>query len=210
LAVFITIEGLDGSGKTTQVKLLLEYLDQNHIPYIYTREPGGTDLAEKIRTLLLSPEQRGMSVVTEALLYAAARADHVQRVIRPALADGKHVICDRFVDSSIVYQGYAGGLPPDFVRQVNEMATGLLKPHRTIVLDVTAEAAQGRRKASGALDRMEEKDAAFHELVRDGYLELAKSEPRRVKVVDASQPADRVHQQVCKLVDEVLSRRGVR
>jgi dTMP kinase len=207
LAVFISIEGLDGSGKTTQIQMVLNYLRKQGVNYIYTREPGGTPLAEKIRQILLDPDNRGMSVISEALLYAAARADHVQHVIRPALDAGKHVICDRYVDSSLVYQGYAGGLPVEYVQQINEMATGNLKPHRTIILDVTATVAQERRKAARALDRMEEKDVWFHEQVREGYLDLVKGEPRRIKVVDASQSVEVVQARLRTLIDEILPRR---
>lgn len=206
LAVFITIEGLDGSGKTTQMEMLLDHLQQRGVEYLYTREPGGTELAEKIRNLVLDPANRGMSVISEAFLYAAARADHVQNVIRPALASGKVVICDRYTDSSLVYQGYAGGLPLEFVQQINEMATGALKAHRTIVLDLSAAVAQERRRAAGELDRMEEKETFFHEQVREGYLDLAKAEPRRIKIVDASQPAAHVQSDLRRLVEEVLPR----
>lgn len=210
MAVFITIEGLDGSGKTSQIQMMLEYLQGQGLDHIYTREPGGTPLAEKIRDLLLDPANRRMSVISEALLYAAARADHVQHVIRPALDAGKHVICDRYVDSSLVYQSYAGGLPIEYVRQINQMATGDLKPHRTIILDVTAEVARDRRRAAGALDRMEEKDVWFHERVREGYLDLVNEEPRRLKLVDASQPFEIVQSRLRALIDEILPRSSSR
>lgn len=203
LAVFITFEGVDGAGKSTQLKLLMEYLQERGVEYIFTREPGGTPLAERIREVLLDPAHTGMSVITEAYLYAASRADHVSQVVRPALQSGKVVICDRYVDSSMVYQGFAGGMPLDFLSQINEMATGSLKPHRTIVLDLTPEVARERRGA----DRMEQKSEWFHRQVREGYLELAKAEPRRVKLVDASGTVEAVQAEVRKLVDEVLPRR---
>lgn len=206
LSVFISFEGVDGAGKSTQLKLLLEYLQEKAIPHIFTREPGGTKVAERIREVLLDPELQGMSVITEAFLFAAGRADHVNTVIRPALVEGKVVVCDRYVDSSMVYQGYAGGLPMDFLSHINEMATGSLKPHRTIVLDLTPAAARERRAALGD-DRMEQKDEWFHQQVREGYLELAKAEPRRVKLVDASGTAEAVQAQVRSLVEEILPRR---
>jgi dTMP kinase len=206
LAVFITLEGVDGAGKSTQVRLLLQYLDEKGISYLYTREPGGTPLAERIRELLLDPAYQGMSVITEAYLYAAARADHVNQVIRPALMEGRVVICDRYVDASMVYQGYAGGMPMDLLSKINEMATGALKPHRTIILDVPPEVARLRR-GDRADDRMEQKGDWFQEQVREGYLELAKAEPRRVKIVDASRGIDEVQAEIRRLVDEVLPRR---
>jgi dTMP kinase len=209
VSVFISFEGVDGAGKSTQLKLLLEYLNEKGVDYLFTREPGGTPLAEKIREILLDPANTGMSVITEAFLFAAGRADHVNNVIRPALLAGKVVISDRYVDASMVYQGVAGGLPLEFLSQINEMATGALKPHRTIVLDLSAEAAAARKAGTGLdSDRMEQKDMWFHEQVRQGYLDLAKAEPRRVKLVDASGSVEEVQTQIRKLVDEVLPRRS--
>jgi dTMP kinase len=205
MAVFITFEGLDGAGKGTQLKLLLEYLDQKGVPYVFTREPGGTPLAERIREVLLDPAHSGMNVITEAFLFAAGRADHVNTVIRPALQAGKVVICDRYVDSSLVYQGLAGGLPLEFLMQINEMATGGLKPHRTIMLDLPLAVARDRLAKEA--DRIEQKDDWYHEQVRAGYLELAKADPRRIKIVDASGSVESVQAQIRKLVDEVLPRR---
>lgn len=206
MAVFISFEGVDGAGKSTQLKLLLEYLTQQGVDFVFTREPGGTPLAEQIRRLLLDPAHSEMSVITEAFLFAAGRADHVNQVIRPALLAGKVVICDRFVDASLVYQGSAGGLPVDFLTQINEMATGALKPHRTIVLDLAPEVAAERRRAT-ADDRIEQKELWYHEQVRQGYLDLAQAEPRRVKVIDASGSVDEVQKQIRRLVDELLPRR---
>lgn len=208
MSVFITFEGVDGSGKSTQLRLLLQYLSVRGVPHLFTREPGGTPIAEQIREVLLSPRNRGMSVITEALLFAAGRAEHVSRTIRPALQEGKVVICDRYVDSSLVYQGVAGGLPLEFLEHINQMATGALRPHRTIVLDLAPEVAIARRTATG-VDRIEEKDIEYHELVRQGYLDLARAEPRRVRVVDASRSVDEVQAEIRALVDEVLPRRFV-
>jgi dTMP kinase len=206
VSVFIVLEGVDGSGKSTQLQLLLQYLQERKVEFVFTREPGGTPLAERIRELVLSPEYQDLSVVTESLLFAAARADHVQRVIRPALEARKVVISDRFVDASLVYQAYAGGLPVEFVAQINEMATGALKPHRTIVLDLPWSVAV-QRMSGTSRDRIEQKDEWFHEQVREGYHQLAKDEPRRVKLVDASGTPEEVHAQVRRLVEEILPRR---
>lgn len=206
MSVFITFEGVDGAGKSTQLRLLLDYLAQKDIEFVFTREPGGTALSERIRDILLDPVHSGMSVITEALLFAASRAELVTNVIRPALMDRRVVICDRYVDSSMVYQGFAGGLPLEFLSHINEMATGTLKPHRTIVLDLAPEVARERKAESGT-DRMEEKDEWFHLQVREGYRELAKAEPRRVKMVDAGGSVEEVQSQIRRLVDEVLPRR---
>jgi dTMP kinase len=206
LAVFISFEGVDGAGKGTQLKLLLEYLEEKGVPYVFTREPGGTPLAERIRETVLDPAYKGMSVITEAFLFAASRADHVANVIRPALQAGKNVICDRYVDSSMVFQAFAGGLPPEFVAQINEMATGGLKPHRTIMLDVPTGVARERLN-SRELDRIEQQNDFYHQQVREGYLELAKAEPRRFKIVDATRDVNTVQAQVRQLVDEILPRR---
>ncbi|MFO7273448.1 MAG: dTMP kinase [Bacillota bacterium] len=204
MSVFISFEGVDGSGKSTQIQLLLQYLDERGVPYVFTREPGGTPIAEQIRRILLDPANREMSVITEALLFAAGRADHVSRIIRPALEAGKVVICDRFVDSSLVYQGAAGGLPIEFLVSINQMATGALRPHRTILLDVDPEVGLARL---GGVDRIEGKSLEYHRLVREAYLELARSEPRRVKVVDASRSVEEVQKDIRRLVEEVLPRR---
>lgn len=205
MSVFIAFEGVDGAGKSTQLKLLFQYLNERGIEYIFTREPGGTPLAEEIRNLVLSPAYQDVSVVTEAFLFAAGRADHVQRVIRPALAEKKVVISDRYVDASLVYQGFAGGLPVEFVAQINDMATGSLKPHRTIVLDLPWAIAKERMGPDR--DRIEQKAQWFHEQVREGYRELAEAEPRRIKLVDASGTPEQIHEQVRRLVDEILPRR---
>lgn len=204
MALFLSFEGVDGSGKSTQLQLLLEYLTARGIDFIFTREPGGTPLAEKIRDLLLDPANAGMSIITEALLFAASRTEHVNQVIRPALEAGKVVICDRFVDSSLVYQGLAGGLPLEFVKQINEMATGALWPHRTIILDIDPHLALQRK--GGIEDRIEQKALWYHQQVREGYRELAKANPRRIKVVDASGSVEEVQREIRSLVDEVLPR----
>lgn len=209
LATFITLEGGDGTGKSTQFNLLVEHLQDQGLDFVHAREPGGTHVSEQVRQVLLDPANQ-MGVITEALLYSAARAELVSRVIRPALDRGQLVLLDRYVDSSLVYQAYAGGLPAQWVQQINEMATGGLRPHRTILLDLPVEEAM-RRKASqtgaSGLDRMEGRQVAYHKLVREGYLELVNQEPRRMKVVDASGSVDEVQQRIRKLVSEVLPRR---
>lgn len=180
---FITIEGGDGAGKTTQVSLLCEYLAQRGVSYTLVREPGGTAVGEAVRNILLEPGP-SLHVMTEALLYAASRAELVARVIRPALAAGRVVICDRYVDSSLAYQGVAGGLGVETVRELNRLATGGLEPGLTLLLDLPAAAAAARR-GHRAADRMEGKGAAFLEQVQEGYRELAAAEPDRIRVIAA-------------------------
>lgn len=201
---FITFEGVDGSGKTTQVRLLRQFLDQQGVEYVFTREPGGTDLGEQIRRILLDPAHRDMGVETEALLYAASRAQLTRQVIRPALDAGKTVLCDRFVDSSLCYQGFGGGLDLDFVRDLNHRATEGLKPDLTLLFDMPPDDAAQRRRR-GSEDRMERKDLAFHERVREGYLTLARQEPDRIRIVDAMASVEQVQRVVRKLVAQALN-----
>lgn len=206
MPVFISLEGVDGSGKSTQFRLLTEYLQEQGCDFVATREPGGTPLGEKIRQILLDPANT-MTVHTEAFLYASARAELVTGVIQPALQAGHNVVSDRYVDSSLAYQGYGRGLPPEFVLAINEMATGALKPHRTIVLDLPVEEAMRRRAAAGEQDRLERLDPEFFDRVRDGYRELAEAEPGRVKVVDAARPIDAVQADIRRLVEGIWPRR---
>lgn len=192
---FVTFEGPDGCGKSTQAKLLFEHLVAKGYRAVYTREPGGTRISEVIRGLVLDPANREMADRTEVLLYAASRAQHVEEFIRPALSDDKTVICDRFVDSSLVYQGF--GLLDDVaaVRAVNDFATAGLKPDLTILLDVdpgVGLARVGRRGRGeqpgqdgdlGGVDRIERRLEEYHQRVRAGYLALAQDEPDRIKVI---------------------------
>ncbi|MGE5589115.1 MAG: dTMP kinase [Bacillota bacterium] len=200
---FITFEGVDGSGKTTQIKLLRQFLDELGVPYEFTREPGGTPMGEQVRRILLDPAHRDMGIETEALLYAASRAQLSRQVLHPALDAGQTVLCDRFVDSSLAYQAFGGGLDLDFVRSINNRATGGLRPDLTILFDMPpGEAAERRRR--GTEDRMERKDLAFHERVRDGYLTLARQEPDRMRIVDASGSVEQVQRVVRRLVVQAL------
>lgn len=206
--LFITLEGIDGSGKSTQIQLLLDFLDKKGIPYVYTREPGGTPMAEQIRRMILSAENREMEAITEVLLFAAARAENVAKVIRPALAAGKHVICDRYIDSSLVYQGGAGKVPEDVVFQINRLATGDLMPDLTILYDLPAEAAlvrRVRRQAQKADDRIEAKGLAFQQKVREGYLALAERFPQRFVCIDATQSVEAMHVQTRQVVWERIT-----
>lgn len=200
--IFITFEGLDHTGKSTQWRLLGEYLRQERYDVIMTMEPGGSELGQGIRTLLLDPRYRGMDALTEALLLVADRHHHVEQVIRPALDEGKVVLCDRYVDSTVAYQGYGGGLPLDLCDHLNNVATGGLLPDLTILLDTGSIAPLGM--GDHPPDRMEERDAAFRRRVRDGYLALARTYPERIHVVNATGSPTEVHAAVVAEVRRLL------
>ncbi len=189
--LFITFEGGEGSGKSTQLRLLARRLEGAGLPVRMLREPGGTAAGEAIRHILLDPDHAGLDARAELLLYEAARAQLVAEVIEPALAAGEIVLCDRFFDSSTAYQAYGRGLPLEEVRALNAAATGGLAPDRTLVLDVDPALGIERATASGA-DRLEAEDRAFHERVRAGFLAVAEAEPVRVVVLSAAGTVDDV------------------
>lgn len=203
LSLFITFEGPDGSGKTTQVRLLVEYLQARGIAVICTREPGGTEISEQIRQVILSTRNRAMQSQAEVLLFSAARAQIVAELIRPALAAGKIVICDRYADSTMAYQGYGLGLDLDALRAITRFATGGLVPDLTFYVDVPVEVGLARRQR-GETNRLDQKDIAYHTRVRNGYLELAKAEPQRFVVVDGTRTIDQVHQEIRARILQVL------
>jgi len=192
VVVFVTFEGPDWSGKSTQAALLADRVRADGHEVIATREPGGTPLGEAIRDLVLHGVE--MSPWAEAALFASARAEHVAALIRPALERGAWVVCDRYVDSSIVYQGIARGLGADRVLALNEAVTGGLLPSLTFVLQL--DAASARERCSGELDRIERESDEFRQVVAAGYLELARLYPDRVVSLDATEPADRLAEQV--------------
>jgi dTMP kinase len=202
--IFITFEGGEGTGKTTQIANLAKAFERSGRRVVVTREPGGSHIANRIRSLLLDPKMEGLVPLAELFLYEASRAQHVRDVIRPALAVGQVVICDRFADSSIVYQGAARGLEARAVKRLNEMATGGLKPHLTFLLDLDPRIGLARVGARGILDRMEKEKLAFHRAVRAGYLALAKRERKRIRVIDASRSRDHVHEQIMEIVEPLL------
>ena len=177
---FITIEGPEGSGKSTHSRLLCLYLKRNGYKVLHTREPGGTEIGEAIRRILLDKKNKDISDACELFLFLAARAQIVEEVIKPALAKGYTVVCDRFHDATVAYQGYGAGLDLKLIVSAGRLATGSLRPDLTILLDV--ETKVGLKRA-GMKDRMEIKSVRFHKKVREGYLEVAKKEPGRVKVI---------------------------
>lgn len=204
---FITIEGSDGSGKSTQLKKIISYLEKKQVDLVVTREPGGTDVAEAIRELILDPAYLQMTAKTEMLLYAAARAQHVEEKVLPALQAGKVVLSDRYVDSSIAYQAYGRGLG-DMVAQVNAIATGGLVPDLTIFLDLPPAVGMARKQQeeNHELDRLEQEKLEFHQKVYEGYDALCKKEPERICRIDASGTIEEVFGQIKAALDELLDR----
>ncbi|MCS1352355.1 dTMP kinase [Mechercharimyces sp. CAU 1602] len=191
--LFITLEGPEGAGKSTQISRLYERICKQGWTCTVTREPGGTALGDRIRRLLLDPESGEMAARTEILLYAASRAQLVEQVIQPALERGEIVLCDRYLDSSIAYQGYGLQCNLSEVRTVNMMATGGLLPQRTYLLDVTAEESEERLVQRGnASDRIEQREKAFHERVRHGFLYMAQHEPKRYQILSGKLPVEDV------------------
>lgn len=183
--MFITFEGVEGCGKTTQARLLATRLEERGLATLVTREPGGAAISEQIRAILLDNKNDGMNPMAEALLYVASRAQFVAEVVRPALATEMIVICDRYADSTLAYQGYGRGLPIETLQTLNSIATGDLAPDRTFLLDVPVDDGLARKRRGGDLNRLDNAGRAFHERVRNGYHALARAEPARWRVIDA-------------------------
>lgn len=198
----ITLEGIDGCGKTTQARLLKERLEREAIPHLLTREPGGTAAGEKIRLLLLQKEH-SLTDTAEILLYMAARAELVDTVIRPALEAGQVVVCDRYLDSTVAYQGYGGQGDRAWIEALNKRVTKGLWPHLTFLFDLSVEEALRRRCRSG--DRIEERALSYHRRVRQGYRAIAEEEPARVILIDATAPAERQHEVVWIKIRELFA-----
>ena len=206
MSLFITFEGPEGSGKTTQARLLVEYLQARGYPVLYTREPGGTEISEQIRQVILSARNKAMQSEAEVLLFSAARAQIVAELIRPALAGGKIVICDRYADSTMAYQGYGLGLDLDALRAITRFATGGLVPERTFYVDVPVEVGLARRQR-GEMNRLDQKEVAYHTRVRNGYLALIQAEPHRFIVIDGSQTIEQVQQEIrTRMLQELQAR----
>lgn len=186
--MFITLEGIEGAGKTTQLARMIEYLERNGLPVVSTREPGGTPLGEDVRTLLLEQRSLPISVAAETLLMYAARAEHLEKVIGPALAQGYWVLCDRFNDASYAYQGNGRGVALEKIALLDAWVLDGLQPDATLLLDLPVKVGLARAKRRGAGDRFEQENMAFFERVRQGYLQQAEHYPERYKVINANQP----------------------
>lgn len=199
--LFITLEGADGCGKTTQLNLLKEYLTSKGYEIVVTREPGGKGLGEKLREILLNYDGE-VSDRCEAFLYLADRAQNIDTIIKPAINSGRIVLCDRHTDSSVAYQGYGREQNIDNINMLNELAVNGVHPDLTIVFDIDTETSMARVGAEK--DRLESAGIEFHKRVRNGYLEIAKKNPQRIKVVDASQTIEDVQRDVIKIIEGVL------
>ncbi len=207
MSLFITFEGGEGSGKSVQAKALYRRLSQLAIPVLLTHEPGGTPFGKKIGRWLKWTQDTNISPLTELLLFNASRGQLVTKVILPNLESGKAVICDRYADSTTAYQGYGRGLDLEMVKAINNTATEGLKPDLTVLLDISAEAGLGRKRDKRQ-DRFEREDIAFHQRVRDGYLELAANDPERWLVIDASQPKEKIEQIIWQRVRQLAFKPG--
>ncbi len=181
---FVTFEGIEGSGKTSQIMGLLDYLAKKNIDYKATREPGGTKLGGQIRNVLLSHTEEVFPPIAELLLYEADRNIHLHNIIKPALNKDRVVVCDRFFDSTLVYQGYARGLDKELIKMLNLLATEDLQPDLTFILDIPVGVSMNRM--SGQMDRIEKENIEFHQKLRDGYLDIARNNPKRFVIIDAS------------------------
>jgi len=204
MSLFITLEGPDGGGKSTQASRLVDYLQGRGLNVLLTREPGGTLIGDQIRRTLMDLGNTGMHPRTEILLFSASRAQIVHQVIRPHLESGGIVVCDRFYDSTLAYQGYGHGLDLQALQAITAFATGGLRPDLTLLLDLPAEDGLRRRKRGGQWNRLDAYDLAFHQRVRQGYFALADGEPERWVRVDATQPLDAVHAAIREAVDARL------
>lgn len=202
--LFITFEGTDGSGKTTQIGFLKDYLNKAGYDVLLTREPGGNRISEKIRSVILDPEYTEMDSIAEFLLYSAARAQLVQEVIKPSLERGTIVVCDRYFDSSYAYQGYGRGMDMKVLESISMMATGGLLPDVTFFFDLDPEIALNRRLASSQSDRIENEQLEFHKRVHAGYVKLAENSPDRIRRIDAARSAESIWTDVRNILDILL------
>jgi dTMP kinase len=206
--LFVTFEGVEGSGKSSRCRSLVQALQGTGCEVVFTREPGGPDVSERIRTVLLNPEL-DVPPLTELMLYFASRAANVERIIRPGLARGAVVLCDRFSDATFAYQGWGRGLPVDGMRAANKLATGGLSPDLTVLMDLDPEEGFRRMNLSGRkLDRIEMEHLSFHRRVRDGYLALAEKEPQRFLTVDGMLPENLQNSMILGKILERLHKEG--
>ncbi len=205
--IFITLEGPEGSGKSTQARRLSNYLAKKGFRVFTSQEPGGTKIGLKIRKILLSPTSKGMEAMAELFLYLAIRAQHVEEVIRPALREGKVVISDRFLDATVAYQSDGRGLDRDLVNKLNDLVTNELRPDLTILLDIEIPQGMERARRKGRGDRIEQEKTEFHQRVRAGYLRLSREEPERIKKIKVEDSIEKIQTKVRQYVDELLERK---
>jgi dTMP kinase len=202
--IFISFEGIEGSGKTKQSRLLYEYLRKSGYKVILTGEPGGTQIGLKIRDLLLSVENRKMTPVSELLLYNASRAQHIKEVILPALKKGFIVITDRFIDSTKAYQGYGRGIDLKLIEFLEKIVTEDIRPDLTLLLDLDVKIGLKRNRGINKTDRLELEDVKFHKRVREGYLKIAAKELERIKLIDAAESIEEIHRKIIGIVTDVV------
>ncbi|MDP5276925.1 dTMP kinase [Chengkuizengella axinellae] len=213
--LFITFEGPDGSGKTTQIQQLSKTLINQGYDVVTTREPGGTRISDLIRNILLSTEYQEMQDQTEVLLYAASRAQHVHEIIIPALKENKIVLCDRYIDASMAYQSVGLGINQKTIKDINHFASSGLQPERTYMMDVSVKESQNRllqrtsKQGEIILDRIEQKAHDYHKKVREGFLEIAKKNPQRVCLINANQPVDIISEEIVKDITSILADRNM-
>lgn len=201
MPLFITFEGPEGSGKSTQAKMLADALGKLELKVLLTREPGGDPVGEDIRKILLDGADHSVTDRTELLLYLAARAQHVEKIIRPHLESGHIVICDRYIDSTVAYQGYGNGIDLELIHQMNKLAIGGLIPDITFLIDIDVETGLRRQQQ---WNRMERKNVEYHKRVREGFLAEARHHPERILTLDASQDIETVHQQILQTVERQI------
>jgi dTMP kinase len=206
MSLFITFEGIEGCGKTTQARLLYEYLVKTRRSVVLTEEPGGTEIGIKLRKLLLDKDQENIHPLTELFLYNAGRVQHVMEKLKPLLKEGYIVICDRFMDSTFAYQGYGRGIEIDIIKRLDEIARQGLKPDITFLLDIEPEIGLRRHSSIKELDRLERESLEFHRAVRMGYLEIARQEPERFRIIKAEQPIEEIHGLILKEVEKQISK----
>ena len=211
--MFITFEGIEGSGKTSQIQSVQTRLKQRGYHVVATREPGSSDIGSQIRSILLNSRNKGLDPMAELLLYMADRAQHLNKTVKPALSAGKIILCDRYYDATLAYQGYARGLDINLISQLHRLAFDDLKPDMTILLDLDAETGLARAwrqidtgQRTGTETRFEEEALAFHSRVRSGYLSLAAAEPRRFKIVDASASEEQVAREIITIIENIIGR----
>ncbi|HVR97529.1 MAG TPA: dTMP kinase [Thermoanaerobaculia bacterium] len=208
--LFLTFEGLDGSGKSTHLRQAADWLQEQGLPCVVTKEPGGTPLGDALRAIFLDPRWGTVDGVVELLLVFASRRQHLLEVVEPALAAGRHVLCDRFTDSTRAYQGYGRGVPLDLIEQVDRFATGGRRPDFTLLFDLPAQDARSRghsrlRRRRGEADRLDAEDVAFYGRVRQGFLDLVAREPERFRVIDSTGPAALTQARVRSVLAHLLA-----